>query len=400
MLLGSTILDVAIGMVLLYYLLSLICSTINEWMANLFKLRANTLSEGIASLLNDTATQAVIKTFTNEPFIRFLRNRQFPELAGLTKEFYAHPLIASLGRKSKDAQPSYIAASTFVQVVLDLVVPRTGATQPLTPMEFYNKLQAILADPTHEKHGLAQMLLPLINQTDLDPRKAAQADTIREALEAAQAAFFALKNDESSTAVAQVARENIKLIESSLEKVEAEIAISWTQAQANIENYFNEVMDRTSGWYKRTVQKILVGLAILLTVLLNADSIYIANQLALNPTLRAAAVTIAQKTVAAPPSAPGVGTTPLTATATVTSSNSLTEPIHQVANTIQSINEIGYPIGWKAMPPDLGSWFLKLLGLLITAIAISMGAPFWFDLLNRVVNLRSAGEKPKAEATK
>jgi hypothetical protein len=36
----------------------------------------------------------------------------------------------------------------------------------------------------------------------------------------------------------------------------------------------------------------------------------------------------------------------------------------------------------------------KLLGLLLTAIAVSLGAPFWFDVLNKIINLRSAGRAP------
>jgi hypothetical protein len=60
-----------------------------------------------------------------------------------------------------------------------------------------------------------------------------------------------------------------------------------------------------------------------------------------------------------------------------------------------------FPVGW-------GSWslksaegseapvviILKILGLILTAIAISLGAPFWFDLLNTFMNLRATGEKP------
>ena len=52
-------------------------------------------------------------------------------------------------------------------------------------------------------------------------------------------------------------------------------------------------------------------------------------------------------------------------------------------------------------PPDsrlVGSgfmwWLLKFAGLAITALAISQGAPFWFDLLQKVVNLRLAGDAP------
>ncbi|MEU7908022.1 hypothetical protein [Actinoplanes sp. NPDC049118] len=44
--------------------------------------------------------------------------------------------------------------------------------------------------------------------------------------------------------------------------------------------------------------------------------------------------------------------------------------------------------------PAAGDWLLKLLGLALTAAAAAIGAPFWFDLLNRLVNLRSTGRRP------
>ena len=56
------------------------------------------------------------------------------------------------------------------------------------------------------------------------------------------------------------------------------------------------------------------------------------------------------------------------------------------------------PIGWKA-PLDNAEregWISKLVGWIITALAVSLGAPFWFDMLNKLNSLRSTGIKPKA----
>ena len=41
-----------------------------------------------------------------------------------------------------------------------------------------------------------------------------------------------------------------------------------------------------------------------------------------------------------------------------------------------------------------GMWLLKVGGLLITGLAVSLGAPFWFDTLNRFMNIRNAGRAP------
>src|SRR5277367_4330760 len=49
---NSSVLDVAIGLVFVYLVLGLMCTTVNEWLAQLFKTRAATLKEGIRQLLN------------------------------------------------------------------------------------------------------------------------------------------------------------------------------------------------------------------------------------------------------------------------------------------------------------------------------------------------------------
>ena len=59
------------------------------------------------------------------------------------------------------------------------------------------------------------------------------------------------------------------------------------------------------------------------------------------------------------------------------------------------------PLTWKAgeLKNANGKFsalllFSKITGLLATILAIMMGAPFWFDLLNKISNMRSTGAKP------
>jgi hypothetical protein len=42
-------------------------------------------------------------------------------------------------------------------------------------------------------------------------------------------------------------------------------------------------------------------------------------------------------------------------------------------------------------------WFIKLAGLLLTGLAISQGAPFWFDILNKFMVIRST-VKPREKS--
>jgi hypothetical protein len=61
-----------------------------------------------------------------------------------------------------------------------------------------------------------------------------------------------------------------------------------------------------------------------------------------------------------------------------------------------------FPIGWpgNAAELDFWGWILKFLGCLWTGLALSLGAPFWFDLLQKFMNIRGAGTNPDDEKTK
>lgn len=157
------------------------------------------------------------------------------------------------------------------------------------------------------------------------------------------------------------------------------------KARENVENWFDDTMNRVSGWYKRRAQMIVLLLALALSVALNTDTIRIAHSLSTDSTLRAAVVAAAEE----------AAKTPLTGPKT-----SLTRRIAQLRS---ELDHLGLPIGWlkasddyvdpREVPTDPQGWFYKILGLLLTTIAVSLGAPFWFDLLNKLVNLRGAGKE-------
>ena len=54
------------------------------------------------------------------------------------------------------------------------------------------------------------------------------------------------------------------------------------------------------------------------------------------------------------------------------------------------------PIGWNGMAlrVDPVTWIERIIGWLITGLAVSLGAPFWFDLLNKFMSIRGTGDKP------
>jgi hypothetical protein len=77
-------------------------------------------------------------------------------------------------------------------------------------------------------------------------------------------------------------------------------------------------------------------------------------------------------------------------------------PECRVAVNLRQLATLGLPVGWKrdddrSMPSGIGGWFAKVIGLLLTALAISLGAPFWFDVLNKIIVIRST-VKPKEKS--
>ena len=143
-----------------------------------------------------------------------------------------------------------------------------------------------------------------------------------------------------------------------------------TQAQARIEDWFNDSMDRVSGWYKRRSQLIAFCIAIALTVLVNADTLAIGKKLWISPTLRQQLVEASR------------------------------QPQMQANSTVSAATQLetqlGGLMGWDGLAP--GQMFAQipghLAGWFLTIVAVSLGAPFWFDTLNRIMSIRGAGKSP------
>ncbi len=187
----------------------------------------------------------------------------------------------------------------------------------------------------------------------------------------------------------------------------------------SIATWYDDAMDRVSGAYKRRTQWFTLLAGLVLAVVLNVDSIGIASKLAQDETLRANVVAAAEAYRAThptgpaapagpasgadapqPPSAPPADGTPPPkpgekAQLEVNSAPSFDNLDGQVSELLK----LKLPIGWSGSVCDLTlvAWLSAILGWLITGLAASLGAPFWFDILNLFMNLRAAGPKPKKD---
>ena len=170
-------------------------------------------------------------------------------------------------------------------------------------------------------------------------------------------------------------------------------------ARKAIEDWYNSGMDRVSGWYKRKTQIILIFLAAVIAVGTNTDSVLVGQTLWNSPALRDATAKAGEQFVQSYKD----------------DKNQPTVDAAQAARNVRAydnqIKDLGLPIGWSLKPddprtfPSNDGWLAvsRVLGWLITAIAVSFGAPFWFDTLNKFMVVRSTvkpKEKSQEEASK
>ena len=189
--------------------------------------------------------------------------------------------------------------------------------------------------------------------------------------------------------------------------------------RARIETWFDDSMDRLSGIYKRFTQAFLLALGLLIAVGLNIDSVHLVAALWNQPTLRTQIVAQAQADL------------PTSGDTAPHSRDTPTADAAAIRQAVARVQMLPQPIGWgpcsgfmlppatahdltnaASSPADRGAcparesvhWLrwdiLAVVGWLITAFAISLGAPFWFDLLQSFMRVRAAGAPPhRADVT-
>jgi hypothetical protein len=330
--LGSSVLDIGIGLIFVYLMLSLVCTAANEAIASLFSWRPNNLREGIRNLLDGP-------------------NASNGEWA---QKFYDHPLIQGLYQPGQ--RPSYIPSRTFALALTDLVLPAEIAARASTAQELRTAIAASPCPP-----GLKQVLRLLVDEADRSS-KAGQALRLDGLLD--------------------------------IQKLDT----LFSQMQQHIEIWFNNSMERVAGWYKRRVQAWTIGIAVCLTVALNVDSVLIARRLARDSALRAVIVAQAETMVQQPPATVVVNSAPGTPQPAANPVQETAARVELLEDRIKALKTVGIPMGWpdpEDSPVGLSWILLKVMGLLLTAGAASLGAPFWFDVLNRFMSIRSSGKAPE-----
>lgn len=309
-------LDIIIGLVFVYMLLSLLATIVNEIITTIFSLRGKELEKAIQLMLDDDNNNKV-----------------------LANKFYQQPLIQKFAER-KDNKPSYLTRYNFSKTLLDLL----GNVSGKSTFTFSDVEEAIKNLP---KGNTRYVLQSFLNESSMNLQ----------------------------------------------------------QFRAFLEIWYDEMMDRASGWYKRKVQKYLLLIGFVIAIIFNADTFRIANKLASDPEASAAVLSLAEQYTA---DYDALNTANNSDSASLNKAKELmNEARNLVENEILKASSI-LGMGWeediqyfrsfkKSSRHENDPWwiFQKIAGWIFTALAISLGAPFWFDILKKVMQIRGSGIKPE-----
>jgi hypothetical protein len=365
----NTYLDTIISLVLIFTIFSVVTYVIQEIIAVNLRYRGKMLWKSLAQLMDGYVLPG--RSSLSKPLPKQRRTPQ-------TDTLFDHPQIKSL-QKDLKTLPSYIPAANFALALMDIVASKA----PSISNNLFNDFKSALTKLVNSGGDFYVVLKNL-------------ADT--------------------SSGVAEL--------------------------QNKIENWFNSYMDRVTGWYQAhtvvTVRLIALGV----TLFFNLNIIKLTTEIANNSQLRKNLVGVAEQMTAHPETVNEFYTRNFEQKSkeiddsykkSLDSAKSESEKlliqkkvddekdkaakeytqkrIVAMDSVARQLSTVHLPIGWKnsfwkddieggTTGKTIINIFFVLVGWLIAAGCISMGAPFWFNLLMKLVNVRRAGVKPSADDTK
>lgn len=387
--LNSVLLDVFIGMALIYVLLSLVVASILEAFAGITKMRNSLLESAMRAIIGSEKYvnlfyhHPVISSFKRKPFFlsviyrvyswrvsRILRISWFIEKCNFVKLYH----IVSMGR------PSYLSSKIFSLVLFDFI--RGG----------FDGIKRRYAPITVNKKGNGDELVFEFDQHEVYRREEVEAWLLKFNYFIEMAGIIEKTTTEDTTLSSIIAEREPVL--------------------DRIADWFDLQMERVTGVYKRKTQAILFVVSFVICSVLNADTIMMANILWTDPVMRNAVVYEATKTVAdASQANEATGPNAHELNRAMAADNPCTECGKLTAAEVAAKENRmrPFPIGWgkqtssvfreyRTMPENFKGFLYKCIGILLTTFLISLGSPFWFDLLSKIVNIRNVGLKPRTTA--
>jgi hypothetical protein len=409
--LSSGIIDLAIGLAFVFGVTAALASVITELISRFLGLRGAYLLKGLRELLDGTGVETVV----NEA------DRDYDAMRGLvTGSIPAGTDVVPVAPPPPAADATHPAPGTPSPTTTP-----DASTKPARPVQMraMSATGALLGSPILRSQGMTGD----ISNRDLvlkasrfgpgvtggswrNPRLGARRrlPSYISAKSFGEAVIDLLVPDAAG-------RTTMTTIQDSLKKLPADLPFTTSlqslatnagndigRFRTSIENWYDDHMDRVSGWYKRHVAKITIAVGAILVILLNINTITIGRTLYSNSVVSSAVSMVAANH---PNCAKG-------------------EPQEQCLSSLQTdlsaVAQAGLPIGWPTVsacfvkgascnwwkqrgilnPNGSSGWQLVLviIGFLLTILALTPGAQFWFGLLVKLGAIRSTGPKPPTPA--
>ncbi len=191
-----------------------------------------------------------------------------------------------------------------------------------------------------------------------------------------------------------------RLAQLSSSDTKAALLLFWQQAEADsqkfqllVQDWFNDRGDRAVGWFKRRLGALQLGIGLVVAVGMNVDSIDLYKKLYSDPIARQQALQLAERLANEPglayqlcPDSYG----PCLPIEKMKEQLSTMSPIigHSQDGKNQCVDSENYAkklwVKYAGFCPSPATWF----GYLLTAFALSLGAPFWFDILQKLMAVK------------
>ena len=395
--LSSGIIDLAIGLAFVFGVTAALASVITELISRFLGLRGAYLLKGLRELLDGTGGETVV----NEA------DRDYDAMRGLVT--------------------GSIPAGTDVKISVGPPPPTADATTPApgTPVQMraMSATGALLGSPILRSQGMTGD----ISNRDLvlkasrfgsgvtggswrKPRLGARRSlpSYISAKSFGEAVIDLLVPDAAGRTTMTTIQDSLKKLPAdlpftaSLQSLATNAANDISRFRTSIENWYDDHMDRVSGWYKRHVAKITIAAGAILVILLNINTITIGRTLYSNSVVSSAVSMVAANH---PNCAKG---------------ESQEQCLSSLQTDLSAVAQAGLPIGWPTVsaclvkgvscnwwqqrgilnPNGSSGWQLVLviIGFLLTILALTPGAQFWFGLLVKLGAIRSTGPKPPTPA--
>ena len=430
-------LNVALSLIFAYFLAASLASAVNEVIAGMLKLRGLYLTKAIEALTS-LGNNSKLDWGGAWGWIAAVWSQSAPNFSQTARDAEARV------KEAAAAEASGAAVAVAVRAI-----PRLAADLPALDKQ----LEALTIAPATPQ-AVAALVSSFAGVTNLQahPLIAGSSTALPSYVPArdfATALLGVLKDGSGATGFATVRGAIDKLPDGDLKTILQGFVSAGAddidKLRARIENWFDDAMERAGGIYKRFTQYVMLGLGLAIAVVFNVDSVHMAqalwNQPALSQMIADEASTYGSanrtgctpKPPPEPSSAAPAGTdpkvpaaaAPSAATPAGGSAASQTNACGNIDAWTKLLGQQQLPIGrgpdadffnWppsptmpgqtaapvlpagKASPdhaPGQTCWMVTtIIGWFITAVAISLGAQFWFGLLTEVAGLRSSGRKP------